>query len=68
MTYETVKAFMMIAMFGILEFALYFPRIREFTISLRKGVASFLMPIAISEPARVAVRVRREVRDDLRWN
>jgi hypothetical protein len=46
MTEETMKALVMLAMFGILEFALYFPRIREVTKRLRKDVPSLLMPIA----------------------
>jgi hypothetical protein len=62
MTEETMKALVMLAMFGILEFALYFPRIREVTKRLRKDVPSFLMPIATPAAARIPVRVRCKVR------
>jgi len=62
MTNETMKALVMIAMFGTLEIALYFHRIRETTVLLWKGATSFLMQIAAAEVALVPVRVRRKTR------
>lgn len=62
MTNETMKGLVMIAMFGALEFALYFPRIREVTVLLCKGAASSLMPIVLVRPILVPIRVRRKTR------
>jgi hypothetical protein len=59
---ETMKALLMIAMFGTLEFALYFSRIREATVRVCRAVASLLMPVATIEHVLVPKQVHRKRR------
>ena len=62
MANETIKALLMIAMFGALEFALSFQRIWEATAFICRAASSFLMPIAPVERIPVAARVQRNTR------
>ena len=48
MTNETMKALLMIAMFGTLEFALYYSRIREATVLATNRASSNLTNTKVS--------------------
>ena len=60
MTNEAMKAVLMIAMFGTLEFALYFSRIRKASASVCRSAAAFLTQAATIEHVFVPVRVHRK--------
>lgn len=59
MTNETLKALLMIAMFGMLETALYIRTIRSARRALRKVLAEAWHAIALPRPAMQPVPVRR---------
>jgi hypothetical protein len=63
MTSETSKALLMIAMFGGLQLALHYPRIRELYFALLRRAAAFSWPAAAhTNYALQPVRVRRAYR------
>lgn len=62
MTNETIKALLMIGLFGTFEFALYFPRIRQTTVPFCRAVASLLIPVATIGHVLVPVRTGRQKR------
>jgi Flp pilus assembly protein TadG len=66
MANETIKALLMIVMFGVLELALYFPRIRAMTHAMKRSAREALAQLSPAEmPAKYAlqpVRAKRHSR------